>query len=171
MKMSFRCVPLPCSVRISSKVMKSLTPRFPCQARISRNQVRKRHSTANIQSFYKPVHTQTSSISPYTMVLRLRLARIAAPGGAKRHNPQYNIVLAHARSARDGKPMEVLGTYNLIPQTPVGASEADRQTKQIKLDVSRTKYWLGVGAQPSDTVWRLLSMVSPFEAARARGRV
>lgn len=34
-----------------------------------------------------------------------------------------------------------------------------RKFKDIKLDVSRAKYWLGVGAQPSDPAWRLLSMV------------
>ena len=62
-------------------------------------------------------------------------------------------------TARDSKPLEVLGTYNPIPQTPVGAEPGQRQQKDIKLDVSRAKYWLGVGAQPSDTVWRLLSMV------------
>lgn len=101
------------------------------------------------------------------MVLRLRLARIRTPGGAKRHRPMYNIVLAQARSARDSKPMEVLGTYDPLPKLPVGTKEGDvdedgnkvRKVKDIKVDVARAKYWLGVGAQPSDTVWRLLSMV------------
>ena len=99
------------------------------------------------------------------MVLKLRLARISTPGGAKRHHPRYNIVLAHARTARDSRPLEVLGTYNPIPSTPAGVTEEDvragraRKVKEIKVDVSRAKYWLGVGAQPSDTVWRVLSMV------------
>nr|POF06972.1 ribosomal protein s16, mitochondrial [Quercus suber] len=97
------------------------------------------------------------------MVLKLRLARIKTPGGARRHHPRYNIVLAHARTARDSKPLEVLGTYNPIPQTPVGAEPGARQQKDIKVDVSRAKYWLGVGAQPSDTVWRLLSMIGLLE--------
>ncbi|TKA42067.1 hypothetical protein B0A54_06748 [Friedmanniomyces endolithicus] len=98
------------------------------------------------------------------MVLKLRLARISTPGGAKRHHPRYNIVLAHARTARDSLPLEVLGTYNPIPSTPAGVTEEDvragraRKVKEIKVDVSRAKYWLGVGAQPSDTVWRVLSM-------------
>jgi small subunit ribosomal protein S16 len=96
------------------------------------------------------------------MVLRLRLARVSTPGGAKRHQPFYNIVLAQGRSARDGKPMEVLGTYDPIPKLPVGAEPSDRKIKDIKIDVSRAKYWLGVGAQPSDTVWRLLAMVCVF---------
>lgn len=96
---------------------------------------------------------------PFAMVLRLRLARVSTPTGAKRHKPFYNIVLAQARTARDGKPMEVLGTYDPIPKLPVGAEPGDRKQKDIKIDVSRAKYWLGVGAQPSDTVWRLLAMV------------
>lgn len=94
------------------------------------------------------------------MVLRLRLARIRTPGGSKKHAPIYNIVLAQARSARDSKPMEVLGTYDPIPKTPIGAEPGQKKFKDIKVDVARAKYWLGVGAQPSDTVWRLLSMVS-----------
>lgn len=59
--------------------------------------------------------------------------------------------------------MEVLGTYDPIPKLPVGAEPGDRKIKDIKIDVSRAKYWLGVGAQPSDTVWRLLSMVSDLD--------
>ena len=107
------------------------------------------------------------------MVLKLRLARIRTPGGAKRHKPMYNIVLAHARTARDSKPLEVLGTYDPIPKLPVGA-EPDpatgvvRKVKDIKVDVSRAKYWLGVGAQPSDTVWRLLSMVCTSISVRCK---
>lgn len=97
------------------------------------------------------------------MVLRLRLARVPGPGGAKKHRPIYNIVLAQARSARDSKPMEVLGTYDPIPKVLPGANTEDRKTKEIKVDVTRTKYWLGVGAQPSDTVWRLLAMVRADE--------
>ena len=114
------------------------------------------------------------------MVLRIRLSRFGT-----RHNPLYNIVLTQARTARDSKPMEVLGTYNPQPQTPLasastpefatdpstGATLIDKKTgeavlykekkfKDIKLDVVRTKYWLGVGAQPSETVERILSMVS-----------
>ncbi|KAK4503057.1 hypothetical protein PRZ48_006484 [Zasmidium cellare] len=97
------------------------------------------------------------------MVLKLRLARVSTPGGAKRHKPFYNIVLAQARSARDSKPMEVLGTYDPIPKLPVGAEPGARKIKDIKVDVSRAKYWLGVGAQPSDTVWRLLAMIGLLE--------
>ena len=53
--------------------------------------------------------------------------------------------------------MEVLGTYDPIPKDPRPGESS--KWKDIKLDVSRAKYWLGVGAQPSDPAWRLLSMV------------
>lgn len=68
--------------------------------------------------------------------------------------------------------MEVLGTYDPIPRVPLATETPDtideitglpkpqKRYKNIQLDTSRTKYWLGVGAQPSEPVWRLLSMVS-----------
>ena len=53
------------------------------------------------------------------------------------------------------------GTYDPIPKlAPQG--EEGKPYKDIKLDIARAKYWLGVGAQPSDPAWRLLSMVSLF---------
>lgn len=61
------------------------------------------------------------------------------------------------RSARNSKPLEVLGTYDPIPKPPpLGEG---MPFKDIQLDKARAKYWLGVGAQPSDPAWRLLSMV------------
>ncbi|KAL1967628.1 hypothetical protein VTN77DRAFT_2885 [Rasamsonia byssochlamydoides] len=96
------------------------------------------------------------------MVVRIRLSRFG-----NRHQPFYNIVVAQARSARDSKPLEVIGTYNPIPQKPTNLSDEEARVakpyKEITLDRSRAKYWLGVGAQPSDTVWRLLSMVGLLE--------
>ncbi|KAL5002853.1 ribosomal protein S16 domain-containing protein [Aspergillus recurvatus] len=91
------------------------------------------------------------------MVVRIRLARFG-----NKHQPFYNIVVAQARSARNSKPIEVIGTLNPIPQRPTNLSDEEarnaRPYKEISLDRSRAKYWLGVGAQPSDTVWRLLSL-------------
>lgn len=75
---------------------------------------------------------------------------------------KWNFKCAY-RSARDSKPLEVIGTYNPIPQKPTNLSEEEARVakpfKEISIDRSRVKYWLGVGAQPSDSVWRLLSMV------------
>jgi small subunit ribosomal protein S16 len=60
--------------------------------------------------------------------------------GAK-NNPVFRIVVADGRSPRDGKFIEEIGTYN--PQL---------KSNNVKLDLDRTKYWIGKGAQPSDTV-------------------
>ncbi|KAL9056505.1 MAG: hypothetical protein Q9162_002880 [Coniocarpon cinnabarinum] len=89
------------------------------------------------------------------MVVKIRLARFG-----RRHQPFYNIVVAQARTARNSKPLEVLGTYDPIPQAP---PDGGRKFKDIQLDVVRAKYWLGVGAQPSDGAWRLLSMIGLME--------
>ena len=67
------------------------------------------------------------------------------------------------RSGRNKKPMEVLGTYDPLPKEPPPSEGPDtgekRLVKDIRLDTARTKYWLGVGAQPTEPVWKLLSIV------------
>ncbi|TVY94377.1 Ribosomal protein S16, mitochondrial [Lachnellula willkommii] len=85
------------------------------------------------------------------MVVKIRLARFG-----RRKAPFYNIVVAQARTARNSKPIEVLGTYDPIPKPPTDGE--GKPFKDIKLDAARAKYWIGVGAQPSDPAWRLLSM-------------
>ncbi|KAJ5754657.1 Ribosomal protein S16 [Penicillium manginii] len=95
------------------------------------------------------------------MVLRIRLARFG-----NKHQPFYNIVVAQARSARGSKPLEVIGTYNPLPaaRTDVSdATSAPRAFKDITLDKVRAKYWLGVGAQASDPVWKLLNLARLVE--------
>ena len=77
------------------------------------------------------------------MSLKIRLAR----GGAKKR-PFYSIVVADARSPRDGRFIEKLGTYNPMLER----SHADRVT----LKDERIKHWLGVGAQPTERVARFL---------------
>ncbi|HIJ39053.1 MAG TPA: 30S ribosomal protein S16 [Rhodospirillaceae bacterium] len=78
------------------------------------------------------------------MSLKIRLSR----GGAKKR-PFYRIVLADARSPRDGKFLEKLGTYN--PMLP--ADHAERLT----LKEERIKHWLLMGAQPTDRVAKFLA--------------
>ena len=77
------------------------------------------------------------------MAIALRLSR----GGAKKR-PYYRIVAADSRSARDGKYLEQIGTYN-----PLLAKDDE---KRVVLNEDRARYWLGVGAQPSDRVLRFL---------------
>lgn len=78
-------------------------------------------------------------------MLSIRLSR----GGAKKR-PYYRIVVADSRSARDGKFLEKIGTYN--PLLPKDSAE------RIKLDAERATHWLGVGAQPTDRVARFLDV-------------
>ncbi|RKL47741.1 hypothetical protein BFJ72_g1972 [Fusarium proliferatum] len=87
------------------------------------------------------------------MVVKIRLARFG-----RRNQPFYNIVIAHARTARNSRPLEVIGTYDPIPK-PDPYDTSGKLHKDIKLDSQRARYWIGVGAQPTDTAWRLLSMV------------
>lgn len=63
------------------------------------------------------------------------------------------------RSARNSRPLEVIGTYDPIPK-PDPYDDSGKLHKDIKLDEVRARYWVGVGAQPTTVVWRLLSMVS-----------
>lgn len=79
------------------------------------------------------------------MSLKIRLAR----GGAKKR-PVYRVVVADARSPRDGRFIEKLGTFN--PLRPKDA--ADR----VVIDLERAQYWLSKGAQATDRVARLLSV-------------
>ena len=74
------------------------------------------------------------------LAVKLRLTRV----GSKK-NPVYRIVAADSRSPRDGKFLEIVGRYN--PQT-------DPST--IELDEERVRDWLSKGAQPSESVRRLL---------------
>jgi len=74
------------------------------------------------------------------MAARIRLARV----GSKK-NPIYRVVVADARSPRDGRFIEIVGRYN--PQT-------DPST--IDLDEEKIRDWMSKGAQPSESVRRLL---------------
>ena len=77
------------------------------------------------------------------MALKIRLSR----GGAKKR-PFYRIVVADARSPRDGRFIERVGTYN-----PMVAKDSD---DRVILKEERIKYWLSQGAKPSDRVARFL---------------
>ncbi len=73
-------------------------------------------------------------------MVKLRLKRIG-----KRHYPVYKIVAADSRSPRDGRFIESVGTYN-----------PNIDPMEIKLNEGRVRYWLKVGALPTDTVRSLL---------------
>ncbi|KAK7628599.1 hypothetical protein IWX50DRAFT_612735 [Phyllosticta citricarpa] len=70
----------------------------------------------------------------------------------------------HTRPPTDNAASGITaGTYDPIPKKPKPGDVETRPFKDIKLDRPRAQYWLGVGAQPTDTMWRLLSMVGILE--------
>ncbi len=77
-------------------------------------------------------------------MLSLRLTR----HGTKKR-PFYHVVVADSRAPRDGCFIEKLGTYN-----PMLPKESDQR---VKLNAERIKYWVSVGAQPSERVARFLA--------------
>lgn len=86
------------------------------------------------------------------MSISIRLSR----GGAKKR-PYYRIVVANSRSPRDGKYLEQVGIYN-----PLLAKDSGERVKLIE---DRVRYWLGVGAQPTDRVARFLDAAGIVERA------
>jgi small subunit ribosomal protein S16 len=74
----------------------------------------------------------------------------------------YRVVVAEGSYARDGRFVEVIGHYD--PQNKI-------EGKQLTINLDRAAYWVGVGAQPSDTVRTLINRVKrsakPVEAAKA----
>jgi small subunit ribosomal protein S16 len=86
------------------------------------------------------------------MAVAMRLSR----GGSKKR-PYYKIIVADARSSRDGKYLEQIGSYNPL------LSKDDPE--RVKLNEDRAKHWLSVGAQPSDRVARFLDAAGVKERA------
>lgn len=84
-------------------------------------------------------------------MVRIRLRR----QGAKKQ-PSYRVVVADQHSPRDGRILENIGFYN--PRT-------DPET--VSIDVERVRYWLSEGAQPSESVARLLKTHGLLEAQQA----
>ena len=80
------------------------------------------------------------------MAVKIRLAR----HGAKKR-PFYRIVAADSESPRDGRFIEKLGTYNPLVDPA-----------EVNLNVDRVRYWIGQGAQASDTVKSLLKREGVF---------
>ncbi len=73
-------------------------------------------------------------------MLKIKLRRMGAP-----KKPSYRIVIADSRSARGGAFIEIIGQYD--PMT---------NPETVKVDVDKAKSWIAKGAQPTDTVNRLL---------------
>ncbi len=84
------------------------------------------------------------------MAVKIRLARWGSKG-----SPFYHVVVADSRSPRDGKFLEKIGTYNPM----LSSDHEDR----VVLKDDRVKYWISVGAQPTDRVERILKAKNLLE--------
>lgn len=84
-------------------------------------------------------------------MVKIRLAR----GGAKK-KPYYRIVVADARAKRDGRYIERIGSYNPMVTE-----------NRITIALERVKYWLSVGAQPTERVQKLIKEVEGASSEKA----
>ena len=75
-------------------------------------------------------------------MVKIRLKRF---GAVKR--PCYRVVVMDSREPRDGRCIEEIGTYQPI----------EKEDKQVTLKEDRVKYWISVGAQPTDIVAKLMN--------------
>ncbi|MFI6867151.1 30S ribosomal protein S16 [Nocardia sp. NPDC050406] len=81
------------------------------------------------------------------MAVRIKLTRMG-----KIRNPQYRVVIADARTRRDGRAIESVGKYH-----------PKEEPSLIEIDSERVQYWLGVGAQPTEPVKRLLEITGDWQ--------
>ena len=90
------------------------------------------------------------------MAVKLRLMRMG-----KKKYPTYRVVAADSRSPRDGRFIELIGRY-----------DPHHEPSIVEIDNERANYWLGVGAQPTDAVKKLLQISGAWtQFAMARGDI
>ena len=73
--------------------------------------------------------------------------RLRREGSSKR--PRYRVVVADSRAPRDGRFIEIIGHYNPVTQPPT-----------VKIDRDRASAWISKGAQPSNTVKKLIAVAA-----------
>ncbi|WP_283134216.1 30S ribosomal protein S16 [Rhizohabitans arisaemae] len=81
------------------------------------------------------------------MAVKIKLKRLG-----KIRNPQYRIVVADARTKRDGRAIEEIGKYH-----------PKEHPSYIEVDSERAQYWLGVGAQPTEPVLHILKLTGDWQ--------
>ncbi len=85
--------------------------------------------------------------SRFTMAVKIKLTRLG-----KIRNPQYRIAVADSRTRRDGRSIEVIGRYH-----------PKEEPSLIEINSERAQYWLGVGAQPTEPVLKLLKITGDWQ--------
>ncbi|RJF43101.1 30S ribosomal protein S16 [Actinomyces sp. 2119] len=81
------------------------------------------------------------------MAVKIRLKRMG-----KKFAPFYRVVVLDARKKRDGRVIEEVGLY-----------DPTQEPSLIRIDSERVQYWLGVGAQPTDAVFKLLKITGDYQ--------
>lgn len=81
------------------------------------------------------------------MAVKIKLKRLGMI-----RNPQYRIVIADSRTKRDGRAIEEIGLYH-----------PKEHPSRIEVDSERAAYWLGVGAQPTEPVLKLLKLTGDWQ--------
>ena len=81
------------------------------------------------------------------MAVKIRLKRMG-----KKFAPFYRVVVLDSRKRRDGRVIEEIGLYDPMQEPSL-----------IRIDSERAQYWLGVGAQPTDTVFKLLKITGDYQ--------
>lgn len=89
------------------------------------------------------------------MAVKIRLRRVGT-----KNVPRYRIVVADGRSPRDGRFIENLGTYN-----------PEKTEINFAVDLERAKFWIGKGAQPSNTVRSILKKAEKVELAAKKAEL
>ena len=84
------------------------------------------------------------------MAVKLRLRRMG-----KKKQPTYRVVVADARSPRDGRIIESIGRY-----------DPRQEPSLVEIDMDRARYWLGTGAIPTERVQKLLEITGTVEAPK-----
>jgi small subunit ribosomal protein S16 len=87
------------------------------------------------------------------VAVKIKLKRLG-----KIHRPIYRIVVADSRTKRDGRAIEEVGTYDPLPNPSV-----------IEVDSDRVQYWLSVGAKPTESVQKLLSLTGDWQKFTGQG--
>ena len=94
------------------------------------------------------------------MAVHIRLARC----GTKK-KPFYRVVVTDQRSPRGGRFLENIGTFDPLVQARATATD-EQKAKALSLDHARLAYWQSKGAQPSETLGKLLKRMAKDESAK-----
>jgi small subunit ribosomal protein S16 len=100
---------------------------------------------APLRDGISPVINDTGDSTP--VAVKIKLKRMG-----KIRNPQYRIIVADARTKRDGRAIEQIGKYH-----------PKEEPSLIQVDSERAQYWLGVGAQPTEPVLALLKVTGDWQ--------